>query len=61
MKRCKTCGYKFAGRSDRKFCSDICRSDFHNKKYKREKDKAKAAAKAKAKKAKKKTLIKKKS
>lgn len=27
---CKICGERLVGRSDKRFCSDSCRSDFHN-------------------------------
>ncbi len=30
-KACAECGDEFAGRSDAKFCSDQCRSTFHNR------------------------------
>ncbi len=29
---CKECGKELRGRSDKKFCSDMCRNSFHNKK-----------------------------
>lgn len=29
-KRCLTCGEKLSGRSDKKFCNQACRNDFHN-------------------------------
>jgi hypothetical protein len=29
-KLCLTCGEKFSGRSDKKFCSDLCRNAFNN-------------------------------
>lgn len=29
-KKCKTCGSKFTGRSDKKFCSTHCRNMFNN-------------------------------
>ena len=32
-KNCKECGESFSGRADAKFCSDHCRSNFHNRKY----------------------------
>jgi hypothetical protein len=28
---CQECGIKIAGRSDKRFCSDQCRTSFHNK------------------------------
>ena len=30
-RKCKECGYKFSGRSDKKFCSDQCRVTFNNR------------------------------
>ena len=33
---CKECGKELRGRSDKKFCSDMCRNAFHNKKRKTE-------------------------
>lgn len=30
-KECPTCGEKFYGRSDKKFCSDLCRNIYNNK------------------------------
>ena len=30
-KKCLDCGNMLTGRSDKKFCSDYCRSSFHNK------------------------------
>lgn len=30
-KECKECGSQIRGRIDKKFCSDACRSNFHNK------------------------------
>ena len=29
-KRCITCGERLSGRSDKKFCNQACRNDFHN-------------------------------
>ena len=31
IRRCPVCGRAIAGRSDKKFCSDICRTFYHNK------------------------------
>ena len=31
-KKCPECGSRFHGRSDKKFCSDYCRSTFNNRK-----------------------------
>ena len=30
IRRCPVCGRAIAGRSDKKFCSDICRAFYHN-------------------------------
>jgi len=30
MRRCKDCGSELFGRSDKLFCDDACRSNFHN-------------------------------
>ena len=30
IKKCLDCGTLFEGRSDKKFCCDYCRSNFHN-------------------------------
>jgi DNA-directed RNA polymerase subunit M/transcription elongation factor TFIIS len=30
-KQCKECGSLMHGRSDKKFCSDLCRNAYHNK------------------------------
>lgn len=30
-KKCLECGDTFIGRSDKKFCSDMCRNSYHNK------------------------------
>lgn len=30
-KQCLDCGEAFAGRSDKKFCTDMCRNAYHNK------------------------------
>lgn len=35
-KRCFTCGEPVRGRSDKKFCSDFCRSTHHNRIYAQE-------------------------
>lgn len=32
MKQCLECNERILGRSDKKFCSDACRSSFHNQK-----------------------------
>jgi len=32
-KVCSECGDTFSGRADAKYCSDHCRSNFHNKKH----------------------------
>ncbi|MBQ5435932.1 MAG: DUF2116 family Zn-ribbon domain-containing protein, partial [Bacteroidales bacterium] len=29
-RRCIRCGAPLRGRADRKFCSDACRTDYHN-------------------------------
>ncbi|AEI51136.1 hypothetical protein [Runella slithyformis] len=31
MKECLECGEKIVGRSDKKFCSDLCRNAYNNK------------------------------
>lgn len=31
QKKCKECGILFKGRADKKFCSDYCRNQFHNR------------------------------
>ncbi|TDB65243.1 hypothetical protein [Arundinibacter roseus] len=31
MKTCLECGVAFAGRADKKFCSDMCRNAYNNK------------------------------
>ncbi len=31
MGRCLLCGKEFTGRVDKKFCSDACRSEYHNR------------------------------
>jgi hypothetical protein len=36
-KKCITCSGKLLGRSDKKFCSDNCRYDYHNQKNRLEK------------------------
>ena len=30
---CRECGTPFTGRSDKKFCSDGCRTSWHNRRY----------------------------
>lgn len=30
-KKCKECGEAFMGRTDKKFCGDLCRNAYHNK------------------------------
>ncbi len=30
-KKCKECGEPFLGRTDKKFCGDLCRNAYHNK------------------------------
>ena len=30
MRKCYACGERVVGRADKKFCSDHCRSNFHN-------------------------------
>jgi hypothetical protein len=32
MERCRECGAELRGRSDKQFCSDMCRNAYHNKK-----------------------------
>lgn len=34
-KICPECGERFRGRSDKKFCCDSCRANFHNRIYKK--------------------------
>ena len=34
--RCMVCGELFKGRSDKKFCSDLCRNEYHNERRRRE-------------------------
>ncbi|MBR0533529.1 MAG: hypothetical protein IJK19_02410 [Bacteroidales bacterium] len=36
-KKCLECGNAFNGRSDKKFCSDMCRNAYHNRIYRQEK------------------------
>lgn len=36
MNKCLLCGNDLSGRSDKKFCNDLCRSEYHNRKRKRE-------------------------
>ena len=31
MKICPVCGARLSGRSDKKFCSDLCRHEWHNR------------------------------
>lgn len=33
---CKDCGNEIAGRSDKQFCGDACRSNYHNKRLAKE-------------------------
>lgn len=33
IKLCQNCGERVVGRSDKKFCSDECRTMFHNQRY----------------------------
>ncbi|MFA6677085.1 MAG: hypothetical protein WCS34_05795 [Bacteroidales bacterium] len=35
MNYCLECGKKILGRSDKKFCSDICRTNYNNRKYRK--------------------------
>ena len=35
-RQCPQCGAPFHGRSDKRFCSDGCRSDFHNERRRAE-------------------------
>lgn len=35
-RRCLACGARISGRSDKKFCSDMCRHDWHNRKDRQE-------------------------
>jgi predicted nucleic acid-binding Zn ribbon protein len=32
-RRCTECGQRIAGRTDKKFCNDQCRTSWHNKQY----------------------------
>ena len=34
---CRECGALITGRADKKFCSDMCRTSFHNREYRRKK------------------------
>ena len=34
---CQECGAEIKGRIDKKFCSDMCRNNYHNKLYRQEK------------------------
>ncbi len=36
MRLCIECGRAITGRSDKKFCSEMCRNSFHNKRNRRE-------------------------
>jgi predicted nucleic acid-binding Zn ribbon protein len=36
IKKCGACGAALVGRADKKFCSDICRNFFHNRKNRNE-------------------------
>lgn len=33
VRKCPVCGAEIRGRSDKKFCSDLCRHDWHNSRY----------------------------
>ncbi len=35
--RCRECGKEMQGRTDKKYCSDNCRSEYHNKRYRDQK------------------------
>ncbi|MBQ9584151.1 MAG: hypothetical protein IJR25_07510 [Bacteroidales bacterium] len=35
-RRCRECDSPLAGRSDKKFCSDDCRTAWHNRRYRQE-------------------------
>lgn len=35
-RRCISCGAEISGRSDKKFCSDLCRHEWHNSNHRRE-------------------------
>jgi Uncharacterized protein containing a Zn-ribbon (DUF2116). len=35
-KYCPVCGNKIVGRSDKKFCTDKCRTFYHNEKYRQD-------------------------
>lgn len=37
MATCKYCNSSFVGRSDKKYCTDLCKSRFHNKEMKSKK------------------------
>lgn len=34
-KECQHCGKEFKGRSNKKFCSNVCKNNFHNEVYRR--------------------------
>lgn len=36
-KHCRECGTLITGRADKIFCSDMCRTSFHNREYRRKK------------------------
>ncbi len=36
-RHCRECGALITGRADKKFCSDMCRTSFHNREYRRKK------------------------
>ena len=38
MDSCTECGRSFTGRSDKKFCTDLCRSAFHNRVKQKERE-----------------------
>lgn len=35
---CRECGALITGRADKQFCSDMCRTSYHNRRYRREKE-----------------------
>lgn len=35
MRKCLECGAEMEGRSDKKFCSDLCRNTYNNKLYRK--------------------------
>lgn len=38
MRKCLECGAEMKGRSDKKFCSDMCRNTYNNKLYRKERN-----------------------